>query len=77
MNKDYELQKSQGYKNQLSMSFDPSKPQFTPDDTEMKALFDTFQKNDRVDLDEFLSILKDTSKNCYIHIYSPLSIMKF
>jgi hypothetical protein len=42
MNKDFDSQKAQGYKNQLSMSFDPSKPQFTPDETEMKALFEIF-----------------------------------
>lgn len=48
------------YKNLLSSQYDPSKPQFVPDDNEIRALFDVFKRNDKINLDEFLDVLKQT-----------------
>lgn len=49
-----------GYKNQLAFNYDPSKPQFVPDETEIMALFQVFQKNGKINLEEFLDVLKKT-----------------
>ena len=49
-----------GYKNQLALNYDPSKPQFIPDETEIMALFQVFQKNGKINLEEFLDVLKKT-----------------
>lgn len=60
---DFDIQKpgvGGGYTNQLSASYDPSKPQFNPDDLEMTQLFNVFEKDGKIDLEEFLDILKTT-----------------
>ncbi len=57
-----------GYKNQLSLNYDPSKPQFVPDETEIMALFQVFQKNGKINLEEFLDVLKKTGRNIYFWI---------
>jgi len=43
-------------------SFDPKQSQFQGSDTEVRGLFDAFQRNGKVDLREFLDILASTGK---------------
>ena len=58
-----------GYKNQLTSHYDPSKPQFVPDDNEIRALFDVFKRNDKINLEEFLEVLKITSKIPFSNLF--------
>lgn len=46
--------------NPSSTGFDPKQSQFHGSDTEVRALFDAFAKNGKVDLKEFLDILGST-----------------
>jgi Ca2+-binding EF-hand superfamily protein len=48
------------YKNPLTTHYDPTKPQFVPDENEIRALFDVFKRNEKINLAEFLDVLKQT-----------------
>jgi len=58
-----------GYRGGAS-TFDPKQSQFQGSDTEVRGLFDAFQRNGKVDLREFLDILTSTgvNKKCSILI---------
>ena len=46
-------------------NYDQKQSQFQGSETEVRALFDAFKKNDKVDLREFVDILTSTGKNTF------------
>lgn len=46
--------------NAVSQVYDPKQSQFHGSEAEVRALFDSFQRNNKVDLKEFLDILAST-----------------
>ena len=60
--------------NPSSTGFDPKQSQFHGSDTEVRALFDAFAKNGKVDLKEFLDILGSTGILSFIYCCSYLRL---